>query len=235
MLRALVSVAGLTAAFVGILYLAYSGDTEPETSSSSTPSSPDVSFTASPAPAATPVPTDIPDILRDLKIIPIETGRWGCEGGPSGLTRVYTRPDGSIVHEPLINREELGIPPQLNTSPEGKVYEFRTPLTGYAISLDGSTIVASLCARGRCGFGGGHYDWTADSQTAIFSSSDGGITWIEIGRIDVGAEVKAMFPDGRVLLATFPDELTIQHRDFPGLSLIEPPGPGYWSADALPN
>jgi len=204
--------------------------------------------------ASTPPPIDhsLPDILKGMKVVPLEPGPpfdlprdlalileagcWGCEGGPSGLVRMYVRPDGSVAYEPLIDRLALGIPPQLNTAPDGTVYEFRSPLTGYAIKPDGSKIVASLCARGRCGFGGGGYDWTSDSQTAIFSSSDGGISWTELGRIDVGAEVLGMLPDDRILLVTFPKELTRTFQTFPDLSVVEPPAPSpYWGVEALPN
>ena len=194
----------------------------------------------------------IPDILQGMAIVPlklgapldlpkdfaviIETGCTGCEGGPSGLVRVYNRPDGSIAHEPLIDREKLGIPPQLNTAPDGSVYEFRSPLTGYAIHPDGSRIVATLCAREHCGRGGGHYEWSPNSQTAIFSSSDGGITWIEIGRIEAGAEVIALLPDGRVLLATWPEMLKTAFVTFPDLKPVEPPAPReFWRVDALRN
>jgi len=220
------------------------------------PASPvDIAPVHSPPPAVVSLPTpqpSVPAFLSGMKIVPLElgppldlprdialileTGCWGCSGGPSGLIRVYVRPDGSIVHESLIDREKLGIPPQLNTAPDGSVYEFRSPLTGYAIKPDGSRIVASLCARGHCGRGGGHYEWSPESQIAIFSSSDGGISWSEIGRLDVGGEVLAILPDDRILLATFPEELTTKFQTFPDLSVIEPPVPiDYWHVKVLPN
>lgn len=217
------------------------------------PGSPTPAYSpASDTPSTTPNPTATPALFNGLEIIPLatgapadlpkntalilETGCWGCSGGPSGLLRVYTRPDGSIAYEPLIDREELGIPPQLNTAPDGTVYEFRSPLTGYAIRPDSSLIVASLCSREHCGLGGEHYEWSANSQTAIFSSDDGGITWTEIGRVNVGAEVVAILPDDRILLRTFHEELTTTFQNFPDFSPVEPPPQAVnWSVEALPD
>ncbi len=255
MLRAAASVIGLSAAFVLVLYLAYSGDTVP--GPSPTPTTPvavtTTPFTADFAPSVTPTPPySMPASLNGVDIgnlelgteiefpegvaLIVETGCWGCEGGPSGLVRVYVRSDGSIAYEPLIDREGLGVPPQLNTAPDGTVYEFRSPLTGYAIRPDGSRIVASLCAREHCGRGGEGYAWSANSQTAIFSSSDGGVIWTEIGRLEIGAEVLAILPDDRILLATFPAELETTLQTFPDASVIKrPEWASPWNVDVLPS
>ena len=155
--------------------------------------------------------------------------------GPTGLARVYVRPDGSFAHEPLTDRAALSLPRRVATQPDGTTYEHQPELAGYAIRPDGSKIVAGFCTRGSCD-AGGISEWSADAQVAIFSSSDGGITWTEMGRVDTAAEAIAILPDDRVLLATWIEPLKTVFRTFPDMTVVEPPVPlDYSSVTVLAN
>ena len=198
----------------------------------------------------TPVPTTAPflsgmtilplelgpprDLPADVALI-LETGCWGCEGGPAGLVRVYARPDGSVAYDSLLDPAKLGLPMLKYTAPDGSVNEFPPRITGYAITPDASEIVAGICVRGTCA-PEGLDSWSPDSQTALFRSSDGGISWAEIGRLEVGASVFGLLPTGEVLLTTYDSRESTKTRIYPSFNeLPVPPDTNYYRPDVLPN
>src|SRR5439155_13391701 len=64
-------------------------------------------------------PADLPS---DVALI-LETGCWGCEGGPRGLVRTYLRPDGSIAYDSLLDAAALGLHTDKFTAPDGSIRE----------------------------------------------------------------------------------------------------------------
>ena len=196
----------------------------------------------------TPEPA-IPDVLQDMTIIPlnlgspmdlpkdlafiVETGCWQCDGGPGQLVRVYSRADGSAAPDLLLDPSKLGLPPRQYTDINGVVTENPPSITGWALAPDASDIVASVCIRGTCA-GEGLNSWSADSQTVLFRSSDGGVGWTELARLEVGASVFAILPDGRLILTTYDSRESTTVRTYPGL---EPfplrPGSEYGPVEVL--
>ena len=202
--------------------------------------------------APTPLPSaPLPAILSDMKVVPVqlgpamdipkdmalivETGCWGCEGGPSGLVRVYTRPDGSVAYDSLLDPAKLGLPMLRYTAPDGSVHEYPPFITGYTTTPNASEIVAGLCLSGSCA-GEGLSSWSPDSRTVLFRSTDGGVKWTEITRLDVGAGVIGLRRDGEILLVTYDGRESTVFRFFPGLTeVMKPPSTLSWPTEVLAN
>ena len=176
-------------------------------------------------------PADLPS---DVALI-LETGCWGCEGGPRGLVRTYLRPDGSIAYDSLLDAAALGLHTDKFTAPDGSIREYQPFITGYATTPDASLIVASICTRATCA-PQGLSDWSAESQTALVRSSNGGVTWTEIQRLEVGATIFGLLPTGEILLITYDSRDSTLPRVYPGLSELQlAPGVGYWGVKVLAN
>jgi hypothetical protein len=186
----------------------------------------------------------VPAVLSDMKTVPLvpgqmidlapeialilETGCWQCDAGVGNLVRVRTRTDGLVVRDSLLDTAALGLPPRQFTDTNGIVSEFLPFITGYALTPDASDIIATICVRGSCA-PEGFDSWSADSQTALMRSRDGGVTWNEIGRINVGASVFALLPDGRALLTTYDSRESTKVRAHPGLEEVQfTAGLQYW-------
>jgi len=124
-----------------------------------------------PTPAATPTTTPIvlPSIVAgkpltqlvpgpavdfpDDLVMYVATSRcFACGFGPGDLWRIYRGRDGQLVAD--------------HTKPAGSV-----PV--YAISTDGSTIIAGVCT----GYCGGESQPSEDAAVRFLISGDGGITW----------------------------------------------------------
>ncbi|HEU4758588.1 MAG TPA: SH3 domain-containing protein [Dehalococcoidia bacterium] len=161
--------------------------------------------------------------LPDGVALILETGCWGCDGGPTGFLRVYRDPSGRLRTETLLSAQTIGVR-RLVTNKEG-VQEKQEPyITGLAMKDDASDIVVSVCVREWCG-GGGLDAWSADAVTAVFRSLDGGVTWQNLGEIDIGGGIVAPLPDGQALIAVWEAELAdAAFRVFPAGQVVSPPG-----------
>lgn len=229
MLRTAASLAGITAVFGLVLYLAY-GSGGGDSAGSPTPSaivrttstaSPPASATASPAPRSVPLVLDGTDVgtlevrslvsfPRDLVLI-LETGCWQCDGPSTGLRRMYKDPNGEVRVEQLTAHEQLGL-------------DIGDYFTGYAITPDASHMLASVCVRGACGVGLG--GWSPDARTAVFESTDGGVTWQSDAEYDLGLSFEGIVSDGRALVSWQVDANdTRSYAWYPGLEPVsKPPG-----------
>ncbi len=138
----------------------------------------------------------------------IDTGCWGCDGGIQNLVRIYRDASGVIRSETILDPIDYGAVSLIN---------------GFAIERDASTIAVSLCLEGTCG-AGGIISWEANSVTAIVRSTDGGMTWQEIGRGGPALQVIGLVAGGGVLTVNYRERLGgIEFRILPGSELIEPP------------
>ncbi len=213
----------LTSATV-VLIVAACGDGDPDASSTPTVS-PSAVLTASPSPTAAPTasPRPIPGAIEltrgpdapcpdDMAFI-IDTGCWGCDGGIQSLVRVYRDASGVIRSETILDSTDYDA-----ISPTSGL-----PINGFAIERDASTIAVSLCLEGSCG-PGGIIHWEADSVATILRSTDGGVTWEEIGRGGPALQVIGLVAGGGVLTVNYLERLGgIEFRILPGNELVEPP------------
>jgi hypothetical protein len=126
------------------------------------------SSTVTPEPFGSVVPATSPTVIAgahaptfgddapfpaDVALI-VETGCWQCDGGATGLVRLYRDPTGSL----RIDRLSDGI---------GNFLSF-------GAATDGSRISASICASGDCS------DVSQPAEPPVIetaTSEDGGITW----------------------------------------------------------
>ncbi len=239
-MRAIAITGVVVAAFVGLMYARFSGDGVPAPEATATPrpaaaSSPTAS---SPTPAGTPADAlqgvaslEIGAALefpRDV-VLMIETGCWQCDGPASGFARVYLDPSGVIREETIFSPEKLDLGPRLVTTDEG-VLERQPFITGFAAQPDGSEVTVSVCVKETCG-SGGLDAWSADSEVALFRSTDGGVTWEDFGKIEEGGYVIGSLGDGAVLVALYSANLApASYRRFPGLDPVARPQTGALSA-----
>lgn len=174
----------LVLAPVFALILAACGDSGGDGTSTSTPAlTPQVDATAAPTSDLPPTPTvragvnelrsagdaRIPDGVALL----IETGCWQCDGGPTGLQRVYRDASGSTVRQELL----AGLPGSL---------------ISIEVAARSKSIVVTMCTRAQCG--NGFVEADADSERTVFWSRDGGDTWATVATLGLG--------DGAVIAAT---------------------------------
>lgn len=205
MLRTAASLAGLTAVFVLVLYLAYGSGGD--STSSPTPTSsalvaaptqtPGATLTPSPQPTSTPSylagdlmgtsleplrqgdPVEIPAGV----VLIIETGCWQCDGPTTGLDRVYRDPSGKIRTDTLVSAELLGL-----TNPSGGP----PVIVGFDVLDDASWIVVAFCTAGTCDLLGPR---DADAHTTFFESTDGGVTWSELADLAGAYGLVSLVPE----------------------------------------
>jgi DNA-binding CsgD family transcriptional regulator len=107
----------------------------------------------------------------------IEKGCWGCDGPAAAFDRVRMEGSGKLVTEQL----------------------FR-PASGYISSSyfdpAGKTHYLTVCSRGYCG---GVGQISADAQTTVYRSTDGGVTWQSLETLDGAASVVANTAQGPLL------------------------------------
>ena len=168
-------------------------------------------------------PAEFPD---DVALI-VETGCYGCDGPTSGLLRVYRDAAGSFHRDTLFTVEQLGLGPRLVTDASGgRDRTSRHMSMNYALSADASRAVVGVCTRGFCVELGD--EPSADAQTTLFRSLDGGATWEQWGTLDGERRSYRHAGTTDVLLAR--DEGGPSRFEmFPGGEAIEPPA----DADAL--
>lgn len=209
--------------------------------------------TPTPTPGPTPsasvmsTPELLPDILRGTGVThltqgdPIdpwpsyafimETGCWQCDGGSTGFIRVYGRGDGTTAVDELFNYQRSGY--KRSETKDGQTVETDPYITGFAFEPDASDMWISLCVRSACG-SGGLEAWSPDAQTVLLRSRDGGVTWNEAGRMDIGGFVITTAGPDRIIVALWQaDGQPPSFVYFPGLEPVTSPGQGYWPVGYL--
>ena len=244
MIRAAASLTGLTVVFGLVLYLTLGdGDSSPSTTATPSPIVEHPTPTATPvpvvatSPTATPLPVAIRALLEDTPItamvqgpsidLPddlaflITTGCWGCDGPPSGITRVSRNAEGEIATEVLFSPDLLDLP-----------QEAPAHITSLDSSDDASRIVVAVCTAGFCG-GLGYPG--PDAETTLFSSTDGGVTWMEAAVLDGAHYIVGLNADDVIMTGPLPMNGDAPPAPFYYLSNgveITPPDagvePGYW-------
>lgn len=110
----------------------------------------------------------------------VEKGCYQCDGPSSGFERVTLDANGKLKVEPLYK-----------------------PATGYILSSNwdpaGREHYLSICSRGYCG---GVGQISADAQTTIMRSTDGGVSWQALETFDGDVTVAARTAQGVLLNRT---------------------------------
>lgn len=193
----------------------------------------------SPTPGQTPVGT--PAILAGLDVQPLrfgaeaqipqglalilEMGCWGCDGPTTGFIRVYRDTSGKVRVDQLLAMDAPWLPRRIFTTKEGTLAEDEPYVTGFAMAGDASDMVVSVCVKEWCG-SGGMDAWSPGSVTKLLRSTDGGVTWAEMGELHMGGFVVDLSGDGRVLVGTWEQEGgPAVFRVFPELEPVQAPGP----------
>ena len=204
-----------------------------------TPTGP--SPTSTPADTAAPVESidgvpivplaigDEVELPQDIALI-MEIGCMECHCPcVDGLVRVYRDSSGEVKSEPLFIPEDE-LPPRLVASDKAETgFEEVEPyiIGGFAVSDGGSQIAVAVCSRGYCG----PYEpaeATADAQTTLFRSLDGGLTWEELAVLDGAYAVDGVVNDGVIVSTVF--EKTTTHQIVPRGEIPERPAqaaPGF--------
>lgn len=177
-------------------------------------------------------------IPEDVTLI-IETGCFQCDGPTEGLARVYSDASGQIRTDMLFDLDEMGLPPRVITDPKAETgtREEEPFINGFAVSSDASEIIVSVCTRGGCVEP--LSSPTPDSETTLFRSSDGGVTWEQFTTLDGVHLVAALVQGDVVLLKLIQDESSQEYqREYILLSSgdsIAPPQAASGSPVALPD
>lgn len=164
-------------------------------------------------PLQTADPIDIPDGVALL----VETGCYQCDGPITGLARVYRDTAGRVRSETLFGRPMASA---------GEASVGSPVISGFALSADASTIVASVCAPPCTGIGG---PAGAGVRTTLVRSLDGGVNWADLGVLDGPYSVAAILSDGAVLVySNVPSEQVgqppgLRFQRFPSGEPVEPP------------
>ena len=236
MIRTVASLLGLTAAFVLVLFLTYGGSGDSSQSTTATPSSVVQQPTATATPPVTPTPAPLPEVLQesgvtaleiatliqfpdDMSLI-LETGCWECGGQATGLRRMYKDADRELRIEQLLSVEDLGLPPLIAQTLGGSE-EVPPFITALAVAPDASEMLVSLCVAARCSA-------LPDAgpplgRAAIFESTDGGITWRELGR-DYPPSLRVIgyiAPGVAIVALTDSGTFGITYYRFPGFEPLE--------------
>jgi hypothetical protein len=243
MLRAAAFVVGLIAVFVGVLYLAYSGDSVPAPTPS--PVAPDFGQghgRPTVAPSSSPSADRLPGFLGGVDVVQLEIGDeiefpdgvalivelgcTQCDGPTSGFARVYRDAFGQPRVEEIFRPEELGLGPRLVETDNG-VQEEEPRITGFGFAPDASEMLVAVCTRGSCGDLG--YP-SNDVRTTIFRSTDGGVTWSNYGEIEDDAFIAGRVGSGAVLVQSYDSlpgeaEPVARFYGFPDFMPVQPPTP----------
>ena len=106
-------------------------------------------------------------------------------------------------------------------------------ITGFAMAPGASDMVVSVCITETCG-SGGLDSWSAGSETVIVHSTDGGVTWGELGRLGAGGFVVALADEGRAIVGKWDAaNRPATFVYFPGLEPIDLPSNGSWPVGFL--
>jgi len=228
-------------AAIALLFLAIAvacgGDSSP-----SATASPEPSPTQTVAATPTPIATATPEVIDGVEVVPlqfgaemelpedvaliIETGCFSCDGPPTGLYRLYRDASGQLRTDALFTLEAVGLP--LHRGNKEDTWD-ESYITGLALNDDASEIVAGVCTRGYCG---GLGFPTADAQTTLYHSLDGGVTWSEFDVLDGSSRIVAITQDGVLLWSHSEEQPQPKYRLFPSGEPVQPP-PG--ASEAWPH
>jgi hypothetical protein len=222
----------LLATLFSLAVVSACGNDEPEQNTSATPVPETASPTASTSPKTSPsaTPADQVELIagedtpfpNDMALT-IETGCWGCEGGPHSLVRLYRDSTNTIRSETILDPAALGYPRRKATAPDGSTFEYGPGINGLAVVPDASLMAVSMCIVGGCD-AGGLGTWQADSLSVILRSTDGGVTWEEIGRGGPALSVVGLLSGDQVLTMNYLEPLAgIEFRTYPENQVIERP------------
>jgi len=156
----------------------------------------------------------------------VEACRGECGDTPA-IARVYRDPAGQLRIDSLVTLLTLGLSPPSSSDPNGAYF------TGVAASDDASLIYVSVCTHGSCTIGSP----SANSESAIFQSTDGGVTWSELVRGGGTAFVTGVLSEDNVVVAVYSGETAPPvYQTFPrGATLTPPPGVAYLAPILLAN
>lgn len=204
--------------------------------------------TSTPLATPTPAATTSPEAADGVEVIPlrfseemelpqdvallVETGCYYCDGPPTGLYRLYRDAAGELRTDALFTIEALGIP--LHRGNHEDAWANEAHITGFALGDDASEMAAGVCTRGYCG---GLGFPTADAQTTLYRSLDGGVTWTRLAVMDGGAWVVAVVKDGVVVSGPYgtEEESAPKFSLFPSGEPVQPPTGANWWPLTLPN
>jgi hypothetical protein len=177
------------------------------------------SGTATPTRVPTPVAESIPRwILEEpIEIGPgpdqldvmlyIEQGCTQCDGPPTAIERVYRDPNGELRREALFE------------TPADSTY-----MTSTAVAADG-TLYATACF-GRCAEVGNYLE---QGGSTLYTSNDGGTTWIETAYPNESRRIVARLPDGQFIVrVASAGVFEARFEAFPSGERLEPPGAGLY-------
>jgi hypothetical protein len=224
---------------LAVLSLASCGDDDgapPETPTPPATATPSTSPTVSPDATASPAPSPVlgeltlgePIEVPDSQAFLVETGCWGCDGPMQTLTRIYRDPAGAVRTDVLFDPVARG----LHRTTSNPADEGPPTISGFYSEPDGSFMAVSVCVNEACGYGGLEF-WHGESESVVFTSTDGGLTWTEIGRVGpvgsvigyAGGQVIALSTDAPVAI---PNAVTV-----PGGEVIAAPAGGQWPLTAF--
>jgi len=170
----------------------------------------------------------------DVALI-VEATCRACDGPSSGLYLVYRDASGQVRMDELFADETLGLPQPAMGTPTA-TGPYGPYIHSLALSSDASDIVIDVCTRGRCE-GTGIAEASPDAQSTLYRSTDGGVTWEELGVLDGRHYVEAITNQGLVISARGPEtEGKPKYQLFPsGEPLEPPPGAGEEKPLALPD
>ena len=150
---------------------------------------------AAETPATVPTPTPVPEVINGVTVTPstagdpidipenaviyVEGGCTQCDGPATSLDRVYRDAAGTLHSDRLFERQ---LPREDIGNGQTRTLE-KNYIRSIAIADGGYTILISVCTRGYCGGVGNLSD---DAQTTLYNSTDGGVTWNDLGTIDGG-------------------------------------------------
>lgn len=213
--------AGAAVALAGVGLLAWGvwqsgeedgGAVEDRCARTETPSAPTIPTSAcAPRPTSVPFaigePVDIPDNLAFV----VETGCWFCEGPAESFVRVYRGLAGEYVSEKLVDAEQLG----------GSSFE------NSLINRLTRRMFLVVCMEGNCGGPGFAHP---GAREEAFESTDGGITWTNMGEFPLD-DFPAAFLGKSIILqritgtpsAEEPNTNHYAYEIFPGGEVVTPP------------
>ncbi len=192
---------------------------------------------SSPTAAAGPSPTSALRTIGGVAIAPlefggeaefpegvsaiVETGCYNCDGPATGLIRVSRGPAAGFQRETLLSLEMPGLGPRLVEDAFGVVTEAEPHIVNYAFNADASQAVVGVCTRGFCVELGG--EPSADAETTLFRSPDGGETWEEWGVLAGSAGPLALSPGGALLTRWEADGGGVRFEMYPSGEAVAAP------------
>lgn len=181
-------------AVIGVAAIALAGarDDQPPPAGASaqeTPGAADVTPREWQVTSAAPLPPGV--------LVYLATGCWGCDGPHASLQRIVNMDGGGAGH---VERRTLF------TAPGGG--------ESYILSLKsepgGGITYATVCSQGYCGGSG---PMTADAESTLYRSTNGGITWVAAGRYPGWLAVIGRVEQG-LMLASYESEDASSPRYF---------------------